>query len=239
MGAGFINSVAGGGTILTFPALLLTGMPAITANATNSVAVLPGSLAGLWPYRHVLSRNRRRAWQLAVPSFVGGLAGSIVLLETPPVLFRAMAPWLILAACLLLAVQKPVARWVTARAPVESRSSVVLLWLSQLGISFYGGYFGAGIGILMLAAFGVFLPDDAQLGNALKIFLAIFMKGVAVVYFVIVGAADLPTAAVMAAAVAAGGFVGAHFALRLPPAAFRTAVIVLGSLSAVYLMAKG
>jgi uncharacterized membrane protein YfcA len=226
--AGVVNAIAGGGTLISFPALLHTGMGARVANATNTVAIWPGTVSSAWAYRGFISDERQRAVQLTVPSLVGGLAGSILLLHTSERSFRAVVPWLIVFACLLLALQGPVARWVAARSGPEGRRVPLSLWAAQCLISVYGGYFGAGIGILMLAAMAIFIPGDLQAANGLKVLFAMLINGISAVYFVLAGAVRYPEALVMMAAALAGGWAGAHLAQRLPSRLMRALVIGYG-----------
>ena len=237
-GAGFVNAIAGGGTLLTFPALLYSGMTPITANATSNCAVWPGSVMSSWAYRRQLMNNRSRLWTLALPSLAGGLAGAMLLFNTPERVFRFIVPFLILLACGLLLVNEPIGRWMNARAASHPRKHAVALWLCQFAIALYGGYFGAGIGILMLAAMAIFLPEDLQAANGMKNFFAVLINGIAAVYFIIVGAAVLKVALAMAIAAIAGGFVGAHTAQRMSPRLLRGAVVVFGVFVALHLMIK-
>jgi uncharacterized membrane protein YfcA len=237
--AGAINAVAGGGSLVSFPALLLTGMPAVAANATNAIAVWPGSLTSMLAYRTHLREERRIAAILTWPSLLGGLLGSYVLLHTSEQLFRAVVPWLILFACALLAVQDTVARWF-ARGRERMRDRVpAVLWIGQFLISIYGGYFGAGMGILMLAAMAIVLPSSLQHANALKVFFAVLINGSAAIYFLAIGAARLPEAACMAAAALAGGYAGARVAQRLPARMLRVVVIAYGVCVAARLFYAG
>ncbi len=237
--AGVINAIAGGGSLLSFPALLLTGMPPVAANATNTLAVWPGSVSSVWAYRTYIGEEKRRAWILGVPSLLGGLAGSIILLSTPEKAFSALVPWLILFACALLALQGPVARFVARRAPSSETHVPTSLWMAQFLISVYGGYFGAGMGILMLAAMAIFLPDTLQHANALKVLFALLINGIAAVYFWIAGAAHLPEAGLMAGASIVGGYAGAHLAQRLPAVILRAVVIAYGVVVAGVIFFKG
>ena len=143
--AGVVNAVAGGGSLISFPVLLHAGLPAVVANATNTVAIWPGTVSSAWAYRDFIRAHRRRAWLLAIPSLLGGLAGSWLLLHTGERVFEAVVPWLIIFACGLLALQGPVSRLVATGACGDTRSVPWLLWVSQLLIALYGGYFGAGI----------------------------------------------------------------------------------------------
>lgn len=223
--AGVVNAVAGGGTLLTFPALLAAGIPPVSANATNTVALFPGQMAGSFAYRSHLREERRRALGLAVPSLLGGLAGSVLLLALPERTFEAVVPWLILFACLLLVLQGQLRRLVSRRG---NASHPGVLWAVQLAISVYGGYFGAGIGILMLAAMGVLLPSSLQHANALKVLFSTLINAIAAITFVLAGAVRPAEAALMAAAAMVGGFLGARLAQRLPPAGMRGFAVAVG-----------
>jgi uncharacterized membrane protein YfcA len=237
--AGVVNAIAGGGSLLSFPALLLTGMPPVAANATNTVAIWPGTVSSAWAYRRLIAEERRRAWVLAWPSLGGGLAGSVLLLHTPERAFRAVVPWLILFAAALLVAQGPVARWVARRVPSEGDRVPAALWIAQLLVAVYGGYFGAGIGILMLAAMAVFLPDTLQHANALKVLLSLLINGIAAAYFLAAGPVHLPEAGLMASAALGGGWLGAHLAQRLPATILRGAVVAYAVAVAVRLLWTG
>lgn len=237
--AGIINAIAGGGSLVSFPALLLTGVPPVIANATNTVAIWPGTLSSVWAYREYVKDERHRAVILAWPSLIGGLAGSIILLHTSERAFRAIVPWLILFACALMLLQGPVSRLVVRRAAEGAHHVPPSLWVAQLLISVYGGYFGAGIGILMLAATAIFMPDSLQHANGLKVLFAMLINGIAAIYFLAVGATDLPAAGLMAVAALAGGYAGARLAQRLPPPLMRGAVVAYGVAIALYLLRVG
>ena len=237
--AGVVNAIAGGGSLISFPALLFTGMAPVAANATNTVAIWPGTLSSTWAYRRYIAEERHRAWVLAWPSLIGGLAGSVLLLHTPESAFRAVVPWLILFAAGLLAAQGPVARWVARRMPAGGNAVPAALWLAQLAISVYGGYFGAGIGILMLAAMAIFLPDTLQHANALKVLFALLINGIAALYFLLAGSVHIPEAALMMVAAVAGGWAGAHLAQRLPAWLMRVLVIAFSVVVAGRLLWKG
>ncbi len=227
--AGIVNAVAGGGTLLTFPALLAIGVPAVAANATNTVALFPGQLASSLAYKAHIADERRRALALAVPSLAGGIIGAFLLLSLPERSFRAAVPWLIVFACLVLALQGQLKRLVSR---VRHANHPAALWIAQLFIAIYGGYFGAGIGILMLAAMGILLPSSLQHANALKVLFSLLINAIAAAIFVAMGAVRAPEAALMAAASIAGGFVGARLAQRLPPAGMRGFAIAVGLFAA-------
>jgi uncharacterized membrane protein YfcA len=234
--AGIMNAVAGGGTLVTFPSLLAAGLSPVSANVTSTVALYPGQVASSLVYRGHLDEVRRRITFFAVPSLLGGVLGSSLLLLLPARTFEVVVPWLILFACALLALQTPLraalARWPHADHPAA-------LWSAQLAISIYGGYFGAGIGILMLAAMGLLLAEGLQHANALKNLNALFTNTMAVLLFVALGDVRWSEAAVMAAAAMAGGWVGAHFARRLSPALMRGIAIAIGLAAAARFLVRG
>jgi uncharacterized membrane protein YfcA len=237
-GAGVVNAVAGGGSLLSFPALLLTGIGSVAANATNTLAVWPGTVSSAWAYRGFIKEEKRRALLLALPSALGGLAGSWVLLNTEERLFNRVVPWLILFACALVAFQVPIGRFVRAHKAEGADQVPVALWVVQLVVSFYGGYFGAGMGIVMLATMGILLPSSLQHANGLKLACSLVINGVAAVYFLGMGSADLKYAALMAAASIGGGWAGAHLAQRLPANVMRVAVVSYGVVLALALMRR-
>jgi uncharacterized protein len=223
--AGIMNAVAGGGTLLSFPALIVAGLSPVAANATSTVALWPGQISSVWAYRGHIAEERRRATLLAIPALIGGAIGSILLLALPERVFEAVVPWLILVACALLALQGPIKTLVSRHA---TGNHPVALWIIQLLISIYGGYFGAGIGILMLAAMGILIPSSLQHANALKILLALITNGIACFLFAFSGKVDLRLAALMAVASLVGGWLGALLAQRLPPAGMRGIAIAIG-----------
>lgn len=227
--AGAVNAVAGGGTLLTFPALVAAGVPAVPANATNTVALFPGQLASSLAYRGHIGEEKARALMLAVPSLLGGALGGALLLVLPEATFEAVVPWLILFACVLLAFQGTIRRAIAGSRHVNHPAA---LWVTQLLVAIYGGYFGAGIGILMLAAMGILVPSSMQHANALKVLLALLTNGVATLLFAASGKVDLRLAALMAVASMAGGFLGALLAQRLPPAGMRGVAIAVGLFAA-------
>jgi uncharacterized protein len=184
-GAGVINAIAGGGTLLTFPALLSAGLTPVGANATNTLALWAGQLSSAFAYKKHLQDERKRAISLAVPSVIGGVLGSALVLALPARIFGAVVPWLIVFACVLLALQGPIKR---ALAGVPGADHPAALWVVQLLISIYGGYFGAGMGILMLAAMSVMLPSSGQHANALKVLLSFLANGSAAILFMAMGA---------------------------------------------------
>jgi uncharacterized membrane protein YfcA len=227
--AGVVNAIAGGGTLITFPALLATGVPPVQANATNCLCVSPGQLASTFAYWSHIREERSRALLLSVPSLLGGIIGAWLLLALPEKAFETAVPWLIVFACVVLAFQGQLKRLV---AGARRANHPAALWVAQLLISIYGGYFGAGIGILMLAAMGVLLPSSLQHANALKVLFSTIINAIAAAIFVAKGAVYWPEALVMAVANIGGGFAGARLAQRLPPAGMRGFAIAVGLFAA-------
>jgi len=239
-GAGVMNAMAGGGTILTYPALLFLGETAIAANATSTVALWPGAASSLFGFRKEVGEHREWLKTLFLPSLAGGAAGAILLLRTPARSFERLAPFLILFATLLFILQGAVARWArksggeNETAPSGSRWAAA--WLYQFGVGVYGGYFGAGIGILMLAVLGFLGLSDIHAANGLKNFFAMCINGIAAAYFIVKGAVVWPAALVMIAGAIVGGYAGARFARRIGREKARAAVVVIGFLVAALLL---
>jgi uncharacterized membrane protein YfcA len=229
--AGAVNAIAGGGTLITFPALLWIGRNSIVANATNTVALWPGSMAGMLGFRRDLVTVRRWLYWLALPSLAGGAIGAWLLLRTPTRTFDRLIPFLILGATLLLAAQGIITSRlrVVARAHEEPTVGwVTFVFTFQFAVGIYGGYFGAGIGILMLAVLGLIGLTDMHQMNGLKNLLAICINGVAAIWFAFSHAVVWSDAALMAAGSVAGGFLGARVAHRFGRKFVRAAVIVIG-----------
>jgi uncharacterized membrane protein YfcA len=226
--AGVMNSVAGGGTLLTFPALLAVVSPAV-ANATSTVALLPGSAAGAVGYRQELAASRRFVKRMLLPSLAGGTLGAGLVLVNPHA-FKTLVPWLMLTAALLFLVQQPISRWIRTHKPDHEPGpwGQAGLILFQFLVAVYGGYFGAGIGILMLTALGFMGVGDIHRMNGVKTFLAAAINGASVLVFVWGGLVNWPLAAVMAAAAVIGGYVGARVARRLPAWVVRWTVTAIG-----------
>lgn len=240
--AGVINSIAGGGTLLTFPALLWIGVDPILANATNTVALWPGSLAGAVGFRRDLALVRRWMLFLTVPALAGGGLGAVILLHTSSRTFSRIVPFLILGATLLLAGQELISRRMSLLVDehrLPSKRAIALAFAFQFLVGIYGGYFGAGIGILMLAALGLIGMRDMHQMNGLKNLLAICINGVAAIYFMSSGAVLWHHALVMAAASILGGYTGARLAQRLGRGFVRGVVVAIGLVMAVALFVRG
>ena len=223
-----MNAMAGGGTLLTFPTLVFLGMPAIAANATSTVALLPGAAASMAGYREEVARNRGWLKTLFLPSLLGGTLGSVLLLRTPEQTFEMLAPVLILFATVLFMLRGFLARRFSSAAPSPGRWAVAMLL--QFGVAVYGGYFGAGIGILMLALLGFLGLTDIHAMNGLKNFFGVCINGVAAGYFILQGAVSWPEALILAVGAILGGYGGARFARVIGQEKARAAVVVSGLL---------
>jgi uncharacterized protein len=236
--AGLINSIAGGGTLVSFPALMWLGRNSLLANATSTVALWPASLAGLYGFRRELEGGARTFLRFAVPSLAGGVLGATLLLLTPSDTFDRLVPFLILFATLLLAAQEPLSRRLR-RAGDEQRPPTRAWWAGayvfQFFVGVYGGYFGAGIGILMLAALGLLGFTDIHRMNALKNLLAICINGIAAAVFIASGAVIWSDVLLMTFAAIAGGYTGARLAYKLGRRFVRVFVIVVGLVMSVSL----
>ncbi|HZP22757.1 MAG TPA: sulfite exporter TauE/SafE family protein [Terriglobales bacterium] len=239
--AGAINSVAGGGSFVSFPSLLFVGIPPVNANATNTVALWPGQPASVWAYRGELQHlSRRTVLPLTITGIVGGIAGAWVLLKTPQATFMGLVPWLLLIATVIFVLSGRIARWVRERTAQSGHSEfatgrgVVL----QLFIAFYIGYFGAGAGILILAMLALLGMDHIHTMNALKAWLTTVSNGVAMVLFVVSHAVYWPETVLMIVASVLGGYFGAYFAQKTKPEHVRMIVIVIGFALTAYFFAR-
>jgi uncharacterized membrane protein YfcA len=237
VGAGAVNAIAGGGTLLTFPALLFIGIGSIVANATSTMALMPGSAASAWGYRRELGHCHPWVALLTLPSLIGGGLGTALLILAGERVFDRLIPWLILAAALLFLLQPTIARFFRKYAAhgLPSSRVVAVVVVCQFLIGIYGGYFGAGIGILMLSSLSFLGLASIHHVNALKTYLALCMNGVSAILFIVLDQVFWPYALVMAAAAILGGYVGARLALMLHPNVVRWIVIALGfSLAGYY-----
>lgn len=244
---GGINAIAGGGTLLTFPALVGLGVPALTANATSTVALWPGALSSMWGYRGELRGARAWVARLTLPSLAGGALGAWLLLRTPPDRFARIVPFLVLGATLLFLAQGPLMRRLRERrgesiapAPVEDGDPAPAPWLlaGQFAIGVYGGYFGAGIGILMLAGLGLMGFTNIHRMNGLKNWGALCMNAVAAGIFAFGGIVDWPVALAMAAGGLLGGYGGSRLAQRVGQQRVRRAIVAIGFASFLFLLLR-
>lgn len=237
LAAGAVNALAGGGTLITFPTLTAVGIPAVAANVTNTIALCPGYLGASLGQARDLRGQWRRRWMLLPAGVVGGLAGGVLLLNTDDRIFGALVPWLILLASALLAAQAPLRRWLV-RHPRHAGASAGALAVLAVGVAaVYGGYFGAGLGVVLLAVLGLTLDDTLTRLNALKQVLSLVVNVAAAVLFVFSGEAVWPVAAVMAAGSVLGGALGARLASRVEPELLRRVVVLTGvCVAVVYLV---
>jgi uncharacterized membrane protein YfcA len=238
--AGAINSVAGGGTLVSFPTLIWLGLNSITANATSTVAIWPATIGSMIGYRRELSAAEPRFLALIVPSLIGGITGAMLLQLTPSSLFDKLVPFLILFATLLFMAQEPIQRKLKTGGAEARRSTGWLIgsMLFQLGVGLYGGYFGAGIGILMLAALSILGLKEIHEMNALKVILGGTINGIAAIYFIWKGMVYWPYVLVMVVGAISGGYGGAGAARRLGGKAVRRIVIGIGFAMALSLFLK-
>jgi uncharacterized membrane protein YfcA len=238
--AGAINAVAGGGSLISFPALIAAGYPSKTANITNTVALWPGYVGGSLGYREELRGQASRLVQLAIPNVAGAVVGSAILLLTPESAFDVVVPFLIVFACVLIAVQDRISAYTehhraafeaSGRMPMPVHASMFLLGM-------YGAYFGAALGIMTLAVFMVLLADNIQRLNALKGMSSLIINAVAVLIFAFSGLVEWAPAAVMAVGAVAGGYLGVGVARRLGREPLRIAVVAYGIIVATVLFVQ-
>lgn len=240
--AGAINSIAGGGTLLTFPALVWLGLPPISANATSTVALWPGSFGSMWAYRGQLHGTRRWLLWFTIPSIAGGIVGAQLLLHTSASRFDVIVPFLVLGATVLFILQQPLSRRLARRATEEHAPASSLPPLSawvlagQIAVAVYGGYFGAGIGILMLATLGAMGFSDIHRMNGIKNWGAMCINATAAITFALSGIVIWPVAATMAVGGLAGGYGGARLALRVGQKWVRRMVVAIGLLAFLWLL---
>lgn len=236
--AGALNSVAGGGSFLTFPSLVVAGVPPVSANATNTVALWPGSLASVFAYRQELGvHDRKLMIILSILSLFGGVTGALLLLWTPDVVFVRIIPFLLAAATLLFVVSPTLTRRL-GKSVIAGGERTAGSWatavLAIIAISVYGGYFGGGMGIMLLATLGLLGMTDIHEMNALKTMLTGVINGIAVVTFVVAGAVAWPQAVLMIVGAVLGGYLGAYYVKKVNPLYVRRFVIFVGCAMTAY-----
>jgi uncharacterized protein len=238
--AGAINSVAGGGTLISFPTLVWLGLPTITANATNTVAIWPGTLGSIWGFRREMRQLERKILLLTIPSFIGGAGGAFLLRITPPAVFDRLVPFLLLFATVLFTAQGPIQRHLKLSHHAIHRSAgwLALAMIFQLFVALYGGYFGAGIGIMMLSALSILGMTDILQMNALTSLLGLCINGVAATLFIVSGMVSWHYVAVMAISAIIGGYGAAGIARRVGRTAVRRFVIAVGFTITVVMFIK-
>ena len=234
--AGTINTVVGSGTLVTFPVLLAVGYSPVVANVSNTLGLVPGSVSGAIGYRAELEGQRARVRTLGTASVLGGIVGAMLLLSLPSAAFDAIVPVLIVLALVLVVAQPRLSRMLAERRDQVRPHGGPLLWTGVFGTGIYGGYFGAAQGVILLAITGIAIPEDLQRLNALKNVLAGLVNGVAAVIFVLFASVAWLPAVLLAVGSAAGGQLGARIGRRLPPAALRGVIVVVGVAAIVQLL---
>jgi uncharacterized membrane protein YfcA len=237
---GTLNAVAGGGTFITLPSLIFTGVLPINANATSTIALWPGSVASLSAYRkELITQNRPVVVVLSVTSLIGGILGAELLLSTSQSTFVTLLPYLLLLATVLFAISGPITARMRKRTAAEAKTQRTWLRLGviailQFIIAIYGGYFGGGIGILMLATLGLMGMENIHEMNAVKTLLTTFINGVAVIIFIVRGVVEWPQAIVMIVGAIIGGYGAAYFARKIDQRFVRVFVILVGVSMTIY-----
>ncbi len=236
--AGTINTVVGSGTLITFPVLLAFGYAPVTANVSNTIGLVPGSISGAIGYRRELTGQRSRALRLGASSVLGGITGAVLLLVLPASAFKAVVPAFIAVALVLAVAQPSLNRRLAGHVASGALRVKLLLPLAVYITGVYGGYFGAGQGIILLSILGVTLPQSLHDSNALKNVLAGLVNGVAGVYFVFAAHVEWGPAAIIAASSILGAQLGARYGRRLPPAALRALIVIVGLTAIVRLLSE-
>ncbi len=235
LAAGTINTVVGAGSLVTFPTLLAFGFPALVANVSNTVGLVPGNLSGVVAYRRELSGQLRRLLTLGAMSVLGGTAGALILVDLTAGAFRRVVPWLILLSCLLLAIGPRISAWLESRGERAGHRSAPLL-ATVLATGVYGGYFGAAQGVILIALLGIFVDDDLQRLNAAKNVLGLLANTAAAVVFVAASTISWEAAGLIALGGIIGGQIGGTFGRKLAPDVLRALIIVAGVTVAVVLI---
>jgi hypothetical protein len=236
LAAGAINTLVGSGTLITFPVLLAFGYAPVTANVSNTVGLVPGSVSGAIGYRRELAGQGGRALRLGTVSVLGGITGAVLLLVLPASAFKAIVPVFIGGALVLTVLQPRISRWLVRRRIQLDHPRSVLVPIGVYLTGVYGGYFGAAQGILLLAILGLALAQDLQRTNALKNVLAGLVNGVAGLYFIFAAHVEWAPAGIIAGASILGAQLGARYGRRLPPAALRGVIVAVGIFAIVRLL---
>jgi hypothetical protein len=241
LAAGMINALAGGGTLITFPMLTFVGLPAVSANVTNTVALLPGYIGGTLAQWNDIKEQMKRLWMLLPASVLGGLIGGILLLQTGEKIFKQIVPFLILLACLLLAIQDPVRAFLVRRAQTHAGGVVSeKMAMIPVGVAaIYGGYFGAGLSVIILAALGLTIDESLTKLNALKQAISFSVNLAAAIFFVFRAPVEWAPALVMAVFALLGGWLGGKLAGKVKPATLRWMVVSIGVIVAIMYLIKG
>ena len=237
---GFVNAVAGGGTLITFPILTFLGIPAVNANITNTVALCPGYFGGTWAQRKDLQGQKKRLWWLIPISILGGLAGGYLLQYTGEKLFRELVPWLILFASAILALQGIIKKKLRLNHEknLNTRKEQSIPALLALPATIYGGYFGAGLGVILMAFLGLSIKDSLTRINALKQAVSLSTNIAAALFFVFSGKVEWTVAVVMAISALIGGFFGGKLARKINPNVLRWTIVGIGLVISVLMYFK-
>jgi len=238
--AGALNAVAGGGSFLTLPALVFTGVPPVVANATGTVALLPGYAAGAWGFKDDMAPPPGLSMrQVVALSLLGGSAGAALLLFTPDATFRKVVPWLLLAATALFAFGPQLRAWAAGKNAAHAAPSTGKAALGMLAVAIYGGYFNGGLGILLLALFGLLGQTQLNAMNGMKNVVSALLTAIAVAIYAVGGIVEWPQALLMMVAATAGGYGGARVARRIPAPVLRWGIVATGLVMAGLFFAKG
>ena len=227
--AGAVNTIVGSGSLITYPVMVLLGVPPVTANIANTVGLVPGSIAGAWAYRDKLREPKKLLLRLGAASFAGAICGAILLTQLPKATFALVVPVLILAAAVLVGLQPLIIK--RTRPAAGTRWSQLIFWVFLSGV--YGGYFSAAQGVILLGVLGIFLASGLQEQNAVKNVLQALVNIVAAIFFVIIGGVAWQYAALVAIGSLIGAPVGAVVAKRLPTKGFRIGIVIFGVLMAI------
>ncbi len=239
LAAGIINAIAGGGTLITFPVLTALGIPAVVANVTNTVALCPGYLGGTYAQRQDLKGQKKRLQILIPAGIIGGVAGGFLLLRTGEKVFREMVPFLILFASGILALQDPLKKWIVRRLSERiSFKSYLITILVIVPAAVYGGYFGAGLGVIILAALGLFIDDSLTRINAIKQLISLSVNVAAAMFFIFSGKVFWMVAGIMAVSALLGGTIGGRLAGKLKPVILRWVVVSIGVIVSIIYFVK-
>jgi uncharacterized protein len=240
IGAGVLTSTVGVASLLSFPVLVAVGLPPVVANASNTVGLAPGAISGSWGYRHQLREEPAAAAAVLATCAVGSVAGAVLLLALPPGVFEAVVPWLILFTCLLVGAQPRISAWLRSRhgeeapAPRTRMSPVTRVFATLTGV--YGGYFGAGSGVMMMAVLGLGLDLEFRVVNALKTLAVMAANVVAGAIFVVVADLEWTAVALLAGGSVVGGYVGSRMGRVLPAVVLRAGIVVAGVVAAVTML---
>lgn len=238
--AGALNAVAGGGSFLTLPALVFTGVPPVVANATGTVALLPGYMAGAWGFKDDMAPPPGLSMkQVVVLSLIGGSAGAALLLFTPDATFRKVVPWLLLAATAMFAFGPQLRAWASGKNAEHAAPSVAKAAIGMLIVAIYGGYFNGGLGILLLALFGLLGQTQLNAMNGMKNLVSALLTAIAVVIYAVGGIVQWKQAIIMMVAATLGGYLGARVARKIPAHILRWGIVATGLVMAVLFFIKG